>query len=331
MSTEIIPKVALKKTDIPEITDYEAVFKSCYVDLDRPLKHPETLISIGIDNKNWPIPVMTAGEFSCTVAPSKTKKSFLKSLFSATYIGGKTNFYTSHIKGHRKEDVYILDIDTEQGEYYAQRTFQRTMKLVGEKYDKYIPVYTRKLSNIERVRLTDWILYNSQYKGKIKLVLIDGIADYVEDANNLVMSNEIAHYLLKWTDELKIHIHTIIHKTWGTDKATGHLGSAVTKKAESLIFIDPMVDENGKIYNYNTVRVRCGVSRGKMFDEFYLSINSDGLPFTHTTEQDNQFTMNVSNEDTIIEFEAESPVPRGSVSEAFGEPPEKKNEEDVPF
>lgn len=326
----MIKKVEIaKKDEASVVEDYSAVFDSCYVDLDKPIKHPETLISIGTDSKNWPIPVCTAGEFSCTVAPSKTKKSFLKSLISAAYIGGNTNHYTGHITGHRKGEQYILDIDTEQGEYYAQRTFQRTMKLTGAKYDYYIPTYTRKLSPIERVKMTDWVLYKSKYAGKIKLVLIDGIADYVEDANNLVMSNEIAHYLLKWTDELKIHVHTIIHKTWGADKATGHLGSAVTKKAETLIFIDPLTDSAGKIYNYNTVKVRCGVSRGKMFDDFYLSINSDGLPFTHTLEHDNQFSLNMDNENTILEYVA-PPPPNGSISEAFGPPPEEKKE-DVGF
>jgi len=326
----MIPLI-VPKENIPaeEISDYKKLFNTCFIDLKKKMTHPEILISIGTDSKNYPIPVCTSGEFSCTVAPSKTKKSFLKSLFSSVYIGGKSNIYTDHIRGHRKEDFYILDIDTEQGEYYAQRTFQRTMRLCGAEYENYLPIYTRKLSNIERIKLTDWILYESQYKGKIKLVLIDGIADYVQDANNLVMSNEIAHFLLKWTDELKIHIHTIIHKTWGADKATGHLGSAVTKKAETLIFIDPLMDEKGKIYNYNTVKVRCGVSRGKMFDDFYLSINSEGLPFTHTEEYDNKFERNSNTEDTIIDFESVPDLPRPSISEAF--PELKKDEDEVGF
>jgi len=318
----MIPLIEENK-EVDDGVDYKKVFKSCFVDLSKKIQHPETLISIGTDGKGFPIPVFTAGEFSCTVAPSKTKKSFLKSLFSAAFIGGNTNTYTSHILGHRKGDNYVLDIDTEQGEYYAQRTFQRTMTLCGEPYKNYLPVYTRKLTNLERVKLTDWLLYKSEYKGKIKLVLIDGIADYVEDANNLLMSNEIAHYLLKWTDELKIHVHTIIHKTWGADKATGHLGSAVTKKAESLIFIDPLIDSNNKIYNFNTVKVRCGVSRGKMFEPFFLSVNMDGLPFTHTDEEDNIFSLNISNENTIIDFESEpATIKAASISEAFPPNPE---------
>lgn len=299
----------LDKEAKPE-SDYASIFKELIVDLKKDLEHPEILISIGQDQKGYSIPVFTAGEISCTVAPSKTKKSFLKSLFTSAYIGGQYNHYTTHIKGHRTDDCFILDIDTEQGEFYAQRTFRRVERLTGFEYKNYIPVATRRLSAYERVKLTDYILRESQYAGKIKLVLIDGIADYVEDSNNLVMSNEIAHYLLKWTDELNIHIHTVIHKTFGSDKATGHLGSAVTKKVETIININALKDNQGNITNFNTVKVTCGMARGKMFDPFHLSVNSDGLPFTHTDEDDNVFNEN--------KFEQEKKeLPKPTLSEAF--------------
>jgi len=89
----------------------------------------------------------------------------------------------------------------------------------------------------------------------------------------------------------------------------------------------------GKIYNYNTVKVRCGVSRGKMFEEFYLSINSEGLPFTHSGEEDNHFELNIKNENTVIDFESQPELltlPKGSASEAFGAPP-KKDDYDPAF
>lgn len=315
--------------DAAEPTDYKKIHDACFVDLKTTPPRPDVLISIGEDKRGFPIPVFTAGEFSCTVAPAKTKKSFLKSLFSAVYIGGQANNYTSHIKGHRKEDCYIIDIDTEQGHFYAHRTFSRTMKICGSEYPNYLPYRLRKMSVEERVRFTDWLICKSEYAGKVKLVLIDGIADYVEDANNLLMSNEVAGYLLKWTDEMQIHVHTIIHKTHTQEKATGHLGSAVTKKAESLIYIDPLKDDKGVIYNYNTVRVRCGVARGKMFDPFHLSINKDGLPFTHTEEDDvYDVVINKKNENTIITYDD---LPKGSVSEAFGINPDQEPEDEFKF
>ena len=61
--------------------DFDALIKKTFVDLKIKIDRPETLISIGeheYKNKLYPTSVMTSGEFSCIVAPSKTKKSFLK-------------------------------------------------------------------------------------------------------------------------------------------------------------------------------------------------------------------------------------------------------------
>lgn len=263
------------------IQDMEATYKSCRIDLTKHIDEPTPLLSIGTDMHGKPISICTEGEFSCIVAPSKTKKSFFKSLLCASYMGGKSNIKAPHITGHRVNEDYIYDIDTEQGKYYACRTFKRTEMIVGAPYQNYEPIYTRNLTPVQRVQLIDWMFTKGPHAGKIKLAFIDGIADLLHDTNNLVLSNEIASYLLKWTDELKIHICAVIHKVFGNEKATGHLGTAVTKKAETLIFIDPLTDKNGNIINFNTVKVRCGVSRGKMFDDFLMSIDSSGLPYTH--------------------------------------------------
>jgi len=270
-----------KNSGAEPVPDLAAVYKSCRIDLTQEVPHPKILLSIGTDSHNNHIPICTEGEFSCIVAPSKTKKSFFKSLLCASYMGGSSNLKAPHITGHRVEEDYIYDIDTEQGKYYARRTFKRTEIIVGAPYKNYEPIYTRNLTPVQRVQLIDWMFTKGPHAGKIKLAFIDGIADLLNDANNLVLSNEVASYLLKWTDELKIHICVVIHKTFGNDKATGHLGSSVTKKAETLIFIDPLTDKDGNIINFNTVKVRCGVSRGKMFDDFLMSIDINGLPYTH--------------------------------------------------
>lgn len=315
---------------VPE--DMTSILKSCLVDLKTPLPPPKILLSVGFDYHNKPIPICTEGEFSCIVAPSKTKKSFLKSLLCSSFIGGKSNIFTPHISGHRTDDMFIIDVDTEQGKYYAQRTFDRTIKIVGDEYSNYVPLYTRKLTPKQRVELLEWIFTKSPYAGKISLCFIDGIADLLDDANNLVMSNEISGHLLRWTDEYKIHVCVIIHKAYGNDKATGHLGSAVTKKAETLIYIDPITDNNGVITNFNTVRIRCGVSRGKMFEEFFMSVNVEGLPYTHDADV-NAHTQNGKKESKNNKPKADLFNPDGSkanISKSEVLDPVIKDD-DVPF
>ena len=260
-----------------EIFDFDAIANQCYVDLDVEMPHPEILLSIGMHfykGYHYDTPIMTAGEFSAIVAQSKAKKSFLKSAFLSSYIGGSANLLFPNIKTHRGNDEFtILDFDTEQGKYYTQRSFKRVHEICNVKYDHYYGYATRHLTSKERLGLIDHCLKNqsTMYKKPVKLLSIDGIADLVENTNDIVMSKEASDYILRWTYDYNIHITTVIHKSGLTGKPLGHLGTYVLKKAETVIDLD--VDENG------TVKVTNPYSRGHKFDEFSFDINPDSLPY----------------------------------------------------
>lgn len=264
-----------EKTE-PEF-NYDQMFKDCFVDLDVVLERPPAALSIGRyqdANKSYDINAHTYGEFSATVAPSKTKKSFYKSALIASYIGGTANKYFPNIKSHRDKDYYIVDIDTEQGAFYAQTVFRRVQIMTGIKYDNYLPFAMRSKTPEERVMFVECLLDDPKYKGKIKFVSIDGIADLVENTNDIVMSAVIAQKVMKWTD-MGIHLHTIIHKLIGVNKPTGHLGSYILKKAETVTFLEKE-DENNKDSN---IIVKHQYSRGRSFKDFAFNVNEEGIPY----------------------------------------------------
>lgn len=245
-------------------------YERAYIPLDKPLPPPETLISIGehqFKGNCYPTTVMTAGSFSVIAAPSKSKKTLFKTQLCATYIGGNASYRFPNIHSHRREDYYILDFDTEQSEYYAQRTFKSVADIVGTIYPQYLTFKICHLSAEERVAFIEKVL--ERFRGKVKLVFIDGIADLMNDVNNLEWSNQIVHKLIKWADDYKIHICTIIHVAYGVTKATGHLGSAVTKKAETVFLLK--VDDNDK----NIVEVLPQYTRGYPFDSFKFMVDSN--------------------------------------------------------
>lgn len=259
-----------------EVKDYAKMVQECYVDLAEEMIKPEILLSIGqheYKGNFYPTPVMTAGEFSAIIAQSKAKKSFLKSAFLGCYIGGNSTNLFPNITTHRKEDFCILDFDTEQGKYYTQRNFRRVQEISGGNYEHYYGYATRHVSSQDRLQMIDYCLKNQSelYKVPVKLVAIDGIADLVENTNDLVMSKEASDYILKWTYEYNIHITTIIHKSGLTGKPLGHLGTYVLKKAESVINLE--VEEDG------SVKVTNPYSRGYRFDEFSFNVNKDALPY----------------------------------------------------
>ena len=299
--------------EIPEEykEDYAAMLKDCLVDLNKELAPIEPIVHVGIDYKGNKVAAITRYECSCIYAPSKAKKSFAKSLIEAAYIGGNTSNYTDHFVGTNREDRYIISLDTEQGEFYAQRSFRRVGEMVGRNYEKYLPIQLRKKSVNDRLNLIRWLIYESPYKGKIDLITIDGLADLVFNTNDIVASTELAEEVMKWTAE-GLHVCFILHKNSGSQKARGHIGTVSTIKCESLISLDNITDDAGNILEKNTVRISCSHSRGMPFEDFYLTINEQGLPFTHTDPSDNIFK-------TIEEKEVEKELPKATLSEAFGD------------
>jgi len=259
-----------------ESLDFDSLLNDCNVDLSEEMPKPEILLSIGTHqykNKEYPTPLMTAGEFSAIIAVSKAKKSFIKSAFLACYIGGESNLLFPNIKSHRDQDYSILDFDTEQGKYYAQRTFRRVLDIVNYPYDNYKCYVTRHRTSNERLQLIDYCLKNQDrlYKTPVKLVSIDGIADLVENTNDIVMSKEASDYIMRWTYEYNIHITTVIHKSGLTGKPLGHLGTYVLKKAENVIELEVNEDK--------TVSVNNPYSRGMSFEMFNFDVNKDSLPY----------------------------------------------------
>ena len=295
-------------------------YERAYIPLDKPLPPPETLISIGehqFKGNCYPTTVMTAGSFSVIAAPSKSKKTLFKTQLCATYIGGNASYRFPNIHSHRREDYYILDFDTEQSEYYAQRTFKSVADIVGTIYPQYLTFKICHLSAEERVAFIEKVL--ERFRGKVKLVFIDGIADLMNDVNNLEWSNQIVHKLIKWADDYKIHICTIIHVAYGVTKATGHLGSAVTKKAETVFLLK--VDDNDK----NIVEVLPQYTRGYPFDSFKFMVDSNDFTIYFYDEFTGQMAKpmgNIPREPT--QERSINAIPTMSPSEAFGNEPDNR-------
>jgi len=265
----------LKATEIENI-DYLSMLDECVVDLDVEVKQPNILLSIGkheYKGNYYPTPIMTEGEFSAIIAQSKAKKSFLKSAFLGCYIGGKSNLLFPNIETHRTKDYGIADFDTEQGRFYTQRSFRRIQDMTGARYDNYKGFATRHKSSSERLFMIDACLKNQKryFTEDIKLLSIDGIADLVENTNDLVMSKEASDYIMKWTYDFNLHITTIIHKSGLTGKPLGHLGTYVLKKAETVINLEVNEDRSVTVSN--------PYSRGYRFEDFTFDINKDALPY----------------------------------------------------
>jgi len=218
----------------------------------------------------------TEGNFSVISGAGKSRKSFFKSLLVAAYIGGNTNEFAPDIKSHRKADKWVLDFDTEQSRFHASRTFRRVERITGGTYKRYMPFALRQLSHEDRLSFIEKVIYYQMKE--IGLVIIDGIADLVSNVNDPDLCNELIQKLMTWTEVTKCHIIVIIHTNHGSDKATGWLGSAVMKKAETIAVLKANKEKKSTLVTFPQ-------TRGFPIPDFEIKINDNGLPYTEEVEE----------------------------------------------
>lgn len=252
-------------------TNTEQKFRKMLVDsyIDPSAKPPEPpmVFSKGYyyeGGKQNPIPVCTKGNFSFIYAEEKRKKTFLVSLFCMAYLK-PNNKYVGDIETHINEGK-IVHFDTEQSEYHAHRVFSRGYRVCND-IKRYQTFGLRKYSWKERLDFIDWYLYSYD---NIGFVIIDGIADLCKDTNDKEASEEISQRLLTWTEDLDVHIMTIIHANPNSDRAKGHLGTSLGAKCETKIFLD-LIDRNN-------VLVTCKSSRNSGFEDFAFNVDNTGMP-----------------------------------------------------
>ncbi len=252
--------------------NFKDLEKKCFVDVSLEIPREPVALSIGeyeYKNVYYPIPFGTYGNFSCLVGASKSMKTFLKSALIAGYIGGNAQNYFPSMKGHDLKDKFILDIDTEQALFHTHKVAKRVCDMVGQNPDFYRPYCTREEDPKIRFQFIEYLMMESEYRNNIGLVAVDGAADILESVNDLDISNKIVQGMMKWTSVTQSHLCTVLHRNHNSDKPTGHLGSAIMKKAETVAFVTREDD---------VVSVTPEYTRNYPFEEFKFDLDKDFLP-----------------------------------------------------
>lgn len=257
----------------------QSIQEECVIDINKKIEHPPVAISFKTKEvstkdglKSFPNAIGTYGNFSFIQAPPKSMKTFFVSLLGSAFCNPKGKF-TRGMDSFR-DKKHFVHFDTEQGEWHAQRVFKRIQWMnKGLSLDFYHTFALRKISYRSRIDFIEYYLDCMREEGKeIGLVVIDGVADLVSDANNLEESSAIVQKIMAWTTIYNCHIVTVIHSNNGSDKPTGHLGSFLEKKAETQIQLSR--DEN----KLGAITVSCKRSRNTPFEQFDFKLDPSGLP-----------------------------------------------------
>jgi len=261
-------------------SEYEGILRKAHINLQVPVTNPPIVMRI----KDYEIGeyvekrMFTLGNFSCITGKSKSKKTFLTSLFlaSATSNSMVERKFISNFPENKK---YALLFDTEQSEYDAYVTAKRVHKILGAEWPNFGAFDLREYTPRQRCAIINHAL-SKQFKGNVGYVVIDGIADLATAINDEEEASRVASLLMKWTKIHNIHITTVIHQNKNDNFATGHLGSAIMKKAEMVISVTKSANDRLRS------DIACDYARGTAdFNDFEIEIDYEtGLPHVVSIE-----------------------------------------------
>ena len=253
---------ALRQFDYDRV---EELLKPYIVDLSQKLPDIEPLISI---NGSC---ICSRGNISAICGEAKSRKTFLTSALVASALAipykGLNNFKCVA----NNSDLTCLWVDTEQGQPHVRKVIERITEMTGSKLGgllsepRLTTLSLREEAPAKRKALFIEALYHFPYD----LVVIDGIADLQRNTNDLEESDALVSELMALSTKTNTHIICVLHTNPGTDKARGHLGSSLQRKAESVIY----VHRNG-----DSSIVEPQFCRNEPFERFAFTIDDKGIP-----------------------------------------------------
>ena len=174
----------------------------------------------------------TLGNFSASIGKAKSKKTFnVSAIVAAALKNGTVLSYTAELPENRRKILYV---DTEQSKFHCKRVLDRILRLAGLSAEVHPAclefLCLRGFATNDRLKKIEEAIYDIDGLG---LVVIDGIRDLAHDINSPGESTDLITKLMQWTDERKIHIHTVLHLNKGDDNTRGHLGTELISRSKS--------------------------------------------------------------------------------------------------
>ena len=235
------------------------------VDMSKPL--PEVLPLVSINGSC----ICSVGNISAICGEAKSRKTFLTSGLVASAMAIPYNKLNNFQIVDKNHNLDVLWVDTEQGEMHVRKVVDRISEMTGAKLGGLVsePRLTtlalRELSPHERKQR----MYDAMLLMHYDLVVIDGIADLQRNTNDLEESDALVTELMALSTLAETHILCVLHTNPGSDKARGHLGSSLQRKAETVLFVHRVGE---------TSVVEPQFCRNEPFERFAFSINEAGIP-----------------------------------------------------
>jgi len=254
---------------------FESLTSDLYVSINEEIEEAPVAISFGT-KREWvvdkfvdkPVALGTFGNIMVIQAEAKVGKSYLMSLLATVFLNGNAGSRGGDLRGHRDERG-VVHFDTEQSRADAQKVFKRPYRIVGKEHDDYYTFMLRELNCDERL---GYIKYWMEEHGhSVGMVFIDGISDLGKETNDEKEAARVVNELMILSSKYNCCICTVIHTNPSTEKARGHMGNELVRKAESCIHI-------GRTLQGDYLEVKPVASRGGWRGNFTFTIDKYALP-----------------------------------------------------
>jgi hypothetical protein len=251
MATILDPKTESEinwkiNNNLPDNPDHVGnIFFRSRLQVTDTFEQPPVVLSVMQDNRESVI--STLGNCSTVIGRAKSRKTFFLSLLAGLFLRNGEPLPTApQLRATLPEDKrQILYVDTEQGRFHALKVLRRIVRIAGLPEDNqpenlhYLSL--RPYNPDQRLRVIEYALHHLH---NIGVVVIDGSRDLVFDINSPQEATTAVSALMRWTDDLQIHLINIIHQNKNDLHARGHLGSELTNKSESVISIEKDGDQS---------------------------------------------------------------------------------------
>jgi len=217
------------------------------------------------------IGTMPQGDIVAVKAKQKNGKSFLCTILAASALGCETFGF----KTNKQATPTVLYFDTEQNEIDTKKIVVRVHRLLGWDLTNDNPLFRayslRAFDTLQRIGFIE----TEVEALKPTLVFIDGIADLINDFNNVETSNKLIGTLMRLSAENDCCIVCVLHtnKDQSNRNMKGHLGSLLLNKLSDCFEVER--SESG-----DTFKVKETESRHLSIENFAFKIDDHGTPTT---------------------------------------------------
>lgn len=258
-------------------------------EIDITAIYPEPRFTVRLNG----VGTLPRGDIQAVKAKSKNGKSFLCTVFVASVMGCKTFQFEAVEDGAK-----VLYFDTEQNERNTAALAKRVYSLMGwstERNNERFKAYSLRSAEIsERLPIIARVIQENAPT----VAVIDGVADLLEDFNDVGQSSEIINNLMRLSAENDVAIINVLHtnKRKEDSDMKGHLGTLLLQKASDVFEVKK---SDG---TFNVSETDC---RNVAVADFSFTIGADGVPMwtpdVKTTKEEEEYMEVLAKMNTIFE------------------------------